>query len=159
MRQSFQGARLEEILREQLPLARFMDVRVEACDDSGLVLSAAGPPNVNLHGTMFGGSIGALALLAGWGLLRLRLLETGMDPEIVIQRSLARYLAPIAGAARAVAHAPAREEWERFLKTLRRRRKARILLEVEVFPDGDEEADLGGEGARMDAWFVAVDED
>lgn len=146
----FQAARLEEIMRDELPMARFMDIRVVDAGPGGLSLACAPGPNVNLHGTMFGGSIGALALLAGWGLVRMHLRERGIEPDVVVQRTLTEYVSPIyeAGVARAVT--PEAEEWNRFVQTLERKGKGRILIEVHVSPAGDSSA-----AALMDAWFVA----
>lgn len=146
----FQAARLEEIMRDELPMARFMDVRVVDATPDGLSLSCAAGPNVNLHGTMFGGSIGALALLAGWGLVRMHLRERGIEPDVVVQRTLTEYVAPLyeTGVARAVMPDP--EDWERFVETLERRGKGRILIEIHVSQEGS-----SSPAALMDAWFVA----
>ena len=152
MDQSFQAARLEEILREELPLARFMDVRVARLDREGLTLTAAEIPNTNLHGTMFGGSIAALGLLAGWGLVRLGLREEGIEPDVVVQRTLTEYVKPVEGDAVAIALTPDPGEWARFLKAVRRRKRGRILLEIQVRGVDSETPDT-----VMDAWFVAVD--
>lgn len=147
----FQAARLEEIMRDELPLARYMDVRIVEWEDGhGITVTGAGEPNVNLHGTMFGGSIGALALLAGWALVRLRLRGLGMEPDVVIQRTLVEYVSPIVGKAQARALAPDPEDWDRFVRTLERKGKGRILLEIHVSQEGD-----ASPAALMDAWFVA----
>lgn len=153
MAPSFQTARLEEILREQLPLARFMDVRVERWDEEGLTLTAGEEPNVNLQGSMFGGSIAALGLLAGWGLVRLALREEGIEPEVVVQRTITEYARPVTGASVATALTPAPGDWARFLRALRRRKRGRILLEIHV-----RGAESTAPDTIMDAWFVAVDQ-
>lgn len=152
MTQSFQAARLEEILREELPLARFMDVRVASVERDGLTLTAAELPNTNLHGTMFGGSIAALALLAGWGLVRLGLREEGIEPDVVVQRTITEYVRPVEGDAVAVALTPDPAEWARFVAAVRRRKRGRVLLEIHVRGANSESPDT-----LMDAWFVAVD--
>lgn len=151
MSPSFQAARLEEILREELPLAHFMDVRVAAWDESGLTITAPMGPNANPHGTMFGGSIAALGLLAGWGLLRLSLRGEGFEPDIVVQRLLTEYVTPVVTGAEVTAVFPEPGDWDRFVRTLRRRRRGRILMEIQVRSAGADEL-----AAVMDAWFVAV---
>lgn len=153
MDRSFQAARLQEILREELPLARFMDVRVASLDEAGLTLTAAWRPNTNLHGTMFGGSIAALGLLAGWGLVRLGLRGEGIESDVVVQRTITEYVKPVDGDAVATALTPDPVEWARFLRALRRRKRGRILLEIHVRGVESETPD-----AVMDAWFVAVDQ-
>ncbi|HSG49500.1 MAG TPA: YiiD C-terminal domain-containing protein, partial [Longimicrobiales bacterium] len=109
-------------------------------------------PNTNLHGTMFGGSIAALGLLAGWGLVRLGLRQEGIEPDVVVQRTLTEYVKPVEGDAVAIALTPDPGEWARFLKAVRRRKRGRILLEIQVRGVDSETPDT-----VMDAWFVAVD--
>ena len=68
---------------------------------------------------------------------------------IPIQRSRMEYLEPAAAEVEAECLAPAREDWERFVRTIRRRGKGRIELAVE----------LRAEGARVGTFhgsFVAL---
>lgn len=146
----FQAARFEEIMRDELPMARFMDVRLTEAGPEGLSLTCAPKPNVNLHGTMFGGSIAALALLAGWGLVRMQLREVGIEPDVVVQRTLIEYVSPVYGAGEARAVMPDAEDWARFVETLERKGKGRILVEVHVSQGAE-----SSPAALMDAWFVA----
>lgn len=148
---SFQVARLQKILREELPLAAFMDVRVRRRDESGLVLWAPEEPNRNVHGSLFGGSIGALALLAGWGFVHLGLREEREEADVVVQRAETEYRAPMAGPVLAVALPPDPPAWDRFLRTFRRHGRARIRVTIQVHEEGHSDAD-----AVMEAWFVAL---
>jgi thioesterase domain-containing protein len=78
-------------------------------------------PNLNHHATGFAGSAGALAILAAWSLLYVRLRASFPLVSIVTQRQSMRYRRPIQGtfAARAtLAHVA---EWPRFLRLLARR--------------------------------------
>lgn len=53
-------------------------------------------PNINHHGTAFGGSLASLATLAGWVLVSHELAENGLaDAPLVVQRSRLKYRAPI----------------------------------------------------------------
>jgi len=63
----------ERFLHEQIPLTRAMGVRVRSWDGEKLWLSAPLEPNHNHLGTAFGGSLSALATLAGYSLLWLLL--------------------------------------------------------------------------------------
>lgn len=151
---SFQVARLQKILREELPLAAFMDVRVRRRDGSGLVLWAPEEPNRNAHGSLFGGSIGALALLAGWGFVHLGLQEERLEADVVVQRAETDYRAPMAGPVLAVALPPEPGAWNRFVRTLRRRGRARIRVTIHLREEGH-----AGPDAVMEAWFVALAEE
>src|ERR1035441_4683119 len=65
---------LELFLHEMIPLAKAMGVGVQVSDARALVLTAPKEQNKNSLNTAFGGSLVALATLAGygvvWGLMR-----------------------------------------------------------------------------------------
>ena len=92
-----------------------------------------------------GGSVAALAILAAWSLLHLRLRAAGIANRLVIQRSTVDYELPIAGAftARAALAEPAR--WEPFVKLLQRRGKARIAVLAALEYEGRIAARFSGE--------------
>lgn len=151
MVQTSQEARLQEVIRKELPVARFMAVRVASWNDSGLTLRSPEAPNRNAHGTTFGGSISALGLLAGWGLINLRLAEVGIDAEVVVQRSCVDYRSPLLGEVEAIALMPSDDDWSRFLRTYERRGRARLRLIVEISGETGE-----APGGVMEGVFVAM---
>jgi len=124
---------LEEYLRGHIPLSAAMDVRVDRADPDGIVISAPLEPNINHRDTVFGGSASALAILAGWALVHVRLSRDRDAPHrIVIQRNEVEYLAPIEGRFRARVPAPDHADWDRFLRILERRGKSRIGIDAEI---------------------------
>lgn len=124
------AGRLQSYLHREIPLSAAMHVRVVHCIDGAVELTAPLPPNVNHRGTMFGGSISAVALLAGWGVFHLALNAASLDAEIVIRHNTIDYVAPADG--EITAHCPPIPEpqWERFSRTLRRLGRARVPLDV-----------------------------
>lgn len=152
MSDTFQLQRLEELVRETIPLATAMDVRVLASDEDGLRLGAPLAANANLHGTIFGGSAAALTILAGWSLVRLRLIALALDPTLVIQRTSLDFLAPAEGDLVARAHPPDDDAWERFLRTYHRHGRARLAVQVTLWADG-------AQVARSTGWYVALEQD
>lgn len=108
-----------------------------------MLLWAPAQPNTNVHGTMFGGGIAALGILAGWGWLRLELEARGVAAKVVVQEVRTRYRQPLSGASLAQCLPPEPRELERFLRTLDRRRRGRLALRVEIRPDAPAEADSG----------------
>ncbi len=98
-----------------------------------VTLEAPLEPNLNHRATAFGGSVAALAILAGWTLVHERLHDEGMEgASTVIQTSEMRYVAPVHGSFQARCEAPDAASWDRFLRTLRRWSKARVSVSVEV---------------------------
>lgn len=142
MSDDFPARRLQSILREQIPLAREMDAVVRSWGAHGLEIEAPLAPNLNHHGTFFGGSAAALGILAGWSLVHLLTLDAGLDVDIVIQRSEIRYAAPAPGAVVAHARAPDAALWDRFLSRFSRANRARLPLEVRLRCESVEVAQL-----------------
>lgn len=129
---------LEKRIFTDIPLARHIGVRVVQFDGRTLVLSAPLAANSNHKGTAFGGSLFSLAVLAGWGLLTLKLAERGVEGELVIQESRVNYLLPVTGELVARASLPEDRELDRFLIAVDRYRKGRVRLNVSIEHDGRE---------------------
>lgn len=120
------GEPLQARILADIPLARHIGVRVLAAGDDSVVLAAALGANSNHKGTAFGGSLFSLAVLAGWGLLSLKLERARVPGEIVIQETEVKYLRPVTGDFTARALAPEASEFERLVRTLERRGRGRI---------------------------------
>lgn len=131
----------EEFLRDKIPLTRSMGVRVVA-DDAGFAVEAPIALNSNHLGTAFGGSINAIATLAGYGFLWLEIQE--MPADIVIRESSIRFLHPIRTVIRAICARPEAAHLRAFHETLRAKGKARITLRVRVEENETVAAELEG---------------
>lgn len=142
---SFEAAALRRYLRDHIPLAAAMDIDVRAARADFVTLSAPLAPNINHRDTAFGGSVAALAILAAWSLLHLRLQAAGIAHRLVIQRSTVDYQRPIEGEFTARATLAAPEAWQPFVKQLARRGKARIAAAAAVEYDGAIAAGFGGD--------------
>ena len=125
----------EQFFHRKIPLTHAMGVKVEAFDQEKLILTAPLEENHNHLGTAFGGSLGALATLAGYGLLWL---ELG-DPEchIVIRSSSISYEKPVHGQLRAICRHPDVSELASFKDAFVKKGKARIHLHVTIEEDGE----------------------
>ncbi|MEL7244006.1 MAG: YiiD C-terminal domain-containing protein, partial [Cyanobacteria bacterium J06573_2] len=64
---------VESYLHEHIPLSKSMEVKVKQVDENGITLTAPLTPNINHRSTVFGGSVSALAILAGWTLVHTNL--------------------------------------------------------------------------------------
>lgn len=110
-----------------------MDATVVRCDEHTIELSAPLAPNVNHHGTMFGGSLSALALLTGWSAVYRALAPAGIDAHIVIRQNTMDYVAPAAGPVLARCEPLEPVVAERLLRTVRRLGRARVSLSVALY--------------------------
>lgn len=136
---------VERYLHDHIPLSAAMGARVVRAAPEGVVLEAPLEPNLNHRDTAFGGSVAAMAILAGWTLVHVRLRAEGVEARTVIQRSDVAYLHPVEEAFQASAEAPDPAAWTRFLRTLERWERARIQVETAVTCGGREVARLRGE--------------
>ncbi|ODT79140.1 MAG: hypothetical protein ABS76_21355 [Pelagibacterium sp. SCN 64-44] len=141
-------AALADFLHDNIPLSRAMDMSVVGAGAGEVVLEAPLDPNINVHGTMFGGSAATLGLLAAWSVLHLRLEAEGIANQLVIHKTEVDYLLPIRGCVRAAARLD-EADWATFRHTLERRGKARLSVVAELLFDGAMAARLTGE-------FVAI---
>ena len=140
---------LESYLHEHIPLSGAMAVSVAEVSAERVVLRLPLAPNINHRETVFGGSASAAAILACWSLLHVRLRGAGLEARLVIQRNTMSYLAPIAGDFRAVAALDDVAAWSTFVRTLERKRRARIAVSALL--------ESGGETAcRFEGEFVAL---
>lgn len=138
---------IEELFYSKIPITRSFGVRVEGYDGRRLVLTAPLRENVNHLGTAFGGSLNALAVLSGYGLLWLELRET--ECHIVIRDSTVSYERPVRGDIRAVCDRPDEETLEAFKQTFRQKGRARISLSATI-------EDEGVTAVRFRGTFVAM---
>jgi len=136
---------LEQFLQNHIPLSKAMQVSVVDVGDETVVLRAPLAPNINHRETVFGGSASALAILSAWSLLKVRLSEAGIVSRLVIQRNTMDYLSPIQGefVARATLQHP--QGWQKFIQTLARKKKARIVVSAEVQHENQVVGRLTGE--------------
>jgi thioesterase domain-containing protein len=137
---------LELFLHEMIPLAKAMGVGVEVSDDRALVLTAPKEQNKNSLNTAFGGSLVALATLAGYGVVwELMKDETKAEKpvwHIVVKESRAAYRRPVLGDLRAICERPAQAAIAEFKDALDRYGKAKLKLRASIIEDGNVAVDV-----------------
>lgn len=136
---------LERYLHRQIPLSDAMGVRVIGADEHSVTLRAALAPNINHTRTVFGGSACAVAMLAAWSLLHVRLTGAGSDARLVIRRNTMDYEAPIAGDFEAYASMADSGDWAAFMTLLERKGKARLHVSAVLRQQEREVAEFTGE--------------
>lgn len=136
---------LQAYLHQHIPLSLAMEVSVVEASEHRVVLSAPLAPNINHRSTVFGGSASAVAILAAWSMLHLRLSAAGLGSRLVIQRNTMDYLAPIDGSFTAVALEPERPAFESFTRMIRRKGLGRITQASTLHYQGQSSGRLEGE--------------
>lgn len=140
---------LQQYLHDRIPLSRAMAVEVLAADPDAVTVYAPLAPNINHRDTVFGGSASAVAILAAWSVLRVRLAATGVESRIVIRRNTMSYERPITAGFTATAAAPDAGSWQRLVATLQRGRPARARVHARLECDGTPVGELDGEFALL----------
>jgi thioesterase domain-containing protein len=140
---------LEAYLHIHIPITAAMQVGAVAVSDDAVTLRAPLAPNINHRETVFGGSASAVAILAAWALVHLRLDGGGLGHRLVIHRNTMSYDLPIAGDFTAVGRLSPDADWDRFASTLARHGKARISAVAEL-------SFAGTVAGRLTAEFVAL---
>lgn len=129
---------LQQKIRTTIPLSDAMQFGIDSLDMDAIEVNAPLPPNVNIHGTGFAGSIYSVAVLTGWALCT-HILETlEIDAELVVAKAEIRYRAPVTGDLQCKTRVAASER-EHFLRGIREKGKGVLVLSIEV---GDQPAAL-----------------
>ena len=136
---------LQAYLRERIPLSRAMAIEVRAATPQRVILYAPLAPNINHRDTVFGGSASAVAILAAWSVLYVRMQAAGLAGRIVIRRNTMSYERPISAGFTASATAPGDDAWARLATTIGRRRPGRIRVTSLLESEGREVGELNGE--------------
>ncbi|BAB78266.1 YiiD C-terminal domain-containing protein (plasmid) [Anabaena sp. FACHB-709] len=136
---------VEQYLHQNIPISQQMAVSVVSIDEKGVILAAPLLPNINHHGTVFGGSISNLAILSAWTLVYVRLQELFINSRIVIRRNTVDYFQPLQGDFQAHCIAPVEDSWSSFVTNLDEKGKGRIILDAEITSSGICAAKFQGE--------------
>ncbi len=135
---------------QSMPPVAALGLQLDGYDGDCLRLRAPLSRHVNDKGCAFGGSMGSMMTLAGWGLVTLRLNEAGITADVFVADSTVRYLAPLYDDLLAEARLADGESWEAATTTLRDKGRARIYIEAGVrLPDG-------GNAAESRSRYVAI---
>jgi thioesterase domain-containing protein len=124
---------LQSTWHETIPISEHMGIVLHQYSGKTLEARASLNKNINLHGTMFAGSIYSLATLTGWGMIFLQLKERGLSGEIVLGDGKIHYHKPVTAQPRAICNI---ETLGGKFTYLERGTKCQLELLVEI-KDGD----------------------
>jgi thioesterase domain-containing protein len=123
---------LTGIWADRMPITSALGIALVELEDRHLVLAMPLGPNRNHKGTVFAGSLSALATLAGWSAVWLALREAGVEAHVVIQDAQIHYLSPTRSDVTAATALPEPATWQRVMKSLDRRGRARLTVTAEL---------------------------
>lgn len=126
----------QSYLYDHIPITKHLGVIVNKFDGRRIELTAPLEPNINHRDSAFGGSLSSVAILAGWTILHLKLLEKKINARLVIQKSSINYLDAVLSDFTAACELPAAEQWHSFLNMLNAKGKARLTLSSKIYSDG-----------------------
>lgn len=127
-----QERKLQDYLWDHIPISKAMGITVDQANIEQVILCAPFSNNINHKQTVFGGSLHAVATLACWSLLFLRLRDLNEHYQIVITQSDISYRKPIAQDFKASCQSPSREDWQTFLRLLEKKGRSRIQLTASI---------------------------
>ncbi len=86
---------LEQTFHELIPISAQMGVKVVSYSGDSLTISAPLAANINHQDSAFGGSLFAVAALAGWGLMQMKLSELLLDCNTVVMGGEVSFERPV----------------------------------------------------------------
>lgn len=128
---------LDAFIAKHLPLAQFMELKVEEYDGKHLAISAPLAPNINDKLTAFGGSLYCVSVMACWGMVYMRCVDYGLDPDIVVVQAEIEYLKPVAGEIVSRSLEIDESRWSHFFARYEERGRAKIDLASEIKINGE----------------------
>ncbi len=126
---------LEKTLHQEVPLTQQMGVRVASHNGHELTLHADFEPNINIHGTAFGGSLYSICAVTCWGMLHLKFEEAGLDAHCVLGQAKISYMLPVRGDIQARCRLPQDGSFELFMQRLEQGDRARIELTADIITE------------------------
>lgn len=132
------AAELGRVLAAELPITQSLGIAVVEAGTHGVTLALPLAANRNHKGTVFAGSLNAVATLAAWSTLWVVLRQAGVAAHVVIQDASVRYLAPAGSDVLATSACPDDAELRHALAVLARRGRARVAMRAEVRDGGGE---------------------
>lgn len=123
---------LQDFIHQNIPLAEKAGFSIDKASSQEVLLRGQYKLNHNHHGTVFGGSISVIAVLAGWLLVREIAEEQSPGAGIVISRQNLEYLKPLSGDFYAEAKTPDASDLESFTRYLSEKGRARLKVTVHM---------------------------
>jgi thioesterase domain-containing protein len=128
--------KLEEYIKHNIPLTNFINFTIKELTYNSIRITAPLKPNDNHYGTVFGGSLAILGILAGWGLLHFNMTEENIKGTLVIKEGTMKFLRPALADFEAVNRSLPTEVWNDFKHEFFEKGRAKIRIKTELYSKG-----------------------
>ncbi|RUO29204.1 GNAT family N-acetyltransferase [Aliidiomarina sedimenti] len=121
---------LQQTWQQRIPISDAMGIRIFQYTGREFECRALLARNINVHDTMFAGSIYSLATLTGWGMVQLQLQEKALQGGVVLAEGSIKYLKPLGEEPRAVVEL---DDMHGDMQLLKQGKNAHINVDVTVY--------------------------
>ncbi|AGR77743.1 thioesterase/acetyltransferase, putative [Aliarcobacter butzleri 7h1h] len=136
---------LENKLHNEIPLTKFMDLKITKYDEKELITIAPLNKNINDKGTAFGGSLATLTIISGWSICWLISKELEINSEnIVVIKNEHSYRKPVTKELICHTKRPTKDEIENLKNKLLLKKSASIKISSQIIEDGEICVDFTG---------------
>ena len=134
-------ADLQQTWQSDIPISDAMGIKIHQYTGRLFETRAILSRNINVHGTMFAGSIYSLGTLTCWGLLHLQLLERGLEGSVVLGDGNIHYHKPVTQEPRAIAYL---SDVTGDFSGLKEGKNARLIMKSQILDDERPVAEFTG---------------
>lgn len=136
---------LENKLHNEIPLTKFMDLKITKYDEKELITIAPLNKNINNKGTAFGGSLATLTIISGWSICWLISKELEINSEnIVVIKNEHSYRKPVTKELICHTKRPTKDEIENLKNKLLLKKSASIKISSQIIEDDEVCVDFTG---------------
>ena len=85
----------QNLVLKEFPIAKHLGVNIHNIEENSVYVKALLKNNINIHGTVFGGSLYSVGVLTGWILVKYLLDKNNITGNIFIKNANIEYKKPI----------------------------------------------------------------
>ena len=136
---------LQKKLHSQIPMTKFMQLKIEEYNEIELKTSAPLNINVNDKGTAFGGSLSTMTIISSWSMCWLISKELGYNSKnIVVIKNENSYLKPVSKDITCTTQKPSIEEIAIIKEKLEKKGSASLKIKSVIIEDKEVCVDFSG---------------
>lgn len=129
---------LQQKLHNEIPLTKFMNLKIDEYNEKQLITTAPLDVNINDKGTAFGGSLSTITIISSWSLCWLISQELGFDSKnIVVIKNENKYLKPVTKDIICTTIKPSKEEITILKNKLENKGSASIKIKSQIIEDNE----------------------